>query len=205
MGAELSASLPALAGGISSNNNYSSNTPAPTPIGAEGAVSRAGFCGAASAGAPQGASLAARAASQSFYDGADVAASSSTGAVPSQRAEPSSPDSHVPLASRSRVLGVSEMDLRCAFYQAPCQGSLESSAGTGMADSHARAARHLRQEAVTPVGGALAQRLMLAGPPGAFRQEEREVETEPIDMNPLHWAFCLTRLLPRLRPPGQVA
>jgi hypothetical protein len=49
---------------IAVNNNLSSNTPAPTPIGAEGAVSRAGFCGAASTGASHGASFAARSASQ---------------------------------------------------------------------------------------------------------------------------------------------
>jgi hypothetical protein len=199
VGAELSASLPALAGGISSNNNYSSNTPAPTPIGAEGAVSRAGFCGAASAGAPQGAYLAARAASQPFSVDVDTAASSSTSAVLPQRADPPSPDSHVPLASRSRVLGVSETDIRCAFYQAPCQSSSESSAGTGMADSYARAARHVRQEAATPVGGALAQRLVMAAPPGAFRQEEREVETEPIGMDPL------LGVLSHSSAPGQVA
>ena len=64
VGAEFSASLPAVAGGISSFNTNVSNIPAPTPIGAEGADSRAGFCGSASTGASHGASPAVRASSQ---------------------------------------------------------------------------------------------------------------------------------------------
>jgi hypothetical protein len=51
---------PALAGSFSSINNTPSNPPAP---GAEGAVSRAGFCGAAPMGAPFGASSAVRSTS----------------------------------------------------------------------------------------------------------------------------------------------
>jgi hypothetical protein len=43
-----------------------------------------------------------------FYIEVDTAASSSTSAVLSQRADPLDPDSHVPLAFRSRVLGGSE-------------------------------------------------------------------------------------------------
>ena len=43
-----------------------------------------------------------------FYIDVDTAASSSTSAVLSQRADPADPDSHVPLAFRSRVLGGSE-------------------------------------------------------------------------------------------------
>ena len=50
-----------LAAASPSNNNLSSNPPA---LGAEGAVSRAGFCGAASTGASHGASSAVRSASQ---------------------------------------------------------------------------------------------------------------------------------------------
>ena len=62
VGAEFSASLPAVAGGISSFNTNFSNIPAPISICAEGAASRVGFYGAAPADASHGASLAARAA-----------------------------------------------------------------------------------------------------------------------------------------------
>ena len=64
MGAESRAQLPALAGGLSSNNPTSPNLPAHVLFGAEGADQRAGFCGTAPPDALQGASLAARAASQ---------------------------------------------------------------------------------------------------------------------------------------------
>ena len=63
-GAEFCAQLPAVAGGLSSNNNISPNTPPPPALGAEGADSRAGFCGAAPTGASHGASAAVRSASQ---------------------------------------------------------------------------------------------------------------------------------------------
>ena len=72
VGAEFSASLPAVAGGISSFNNNNSS-PNPTAHVAEGAVQRAGFCGTAPMDAPQGASSAVRPAPH--HVGADFSAS----------------------------------------------------------------------------------------------------------------------------------
>jgi hypothetical protein len=61
VGAEFSASLPAVAGGLSSINNIHSN---PTALVAEGAEQRAGFCGTAPTDAPPGASFPTRSAFQ---------------------------------------------------------------------------------------------------------------------------------------------